>query len=335
MKLLTVIVPTYNVEKYIINSINSILQQDFNDFVIIIVDDASTDNTVKLVNKSFTAEIKNGKILLIEQECNGGPATSRQKALDCVTTPYVTFMDADDRYNSRDALQIMVEAIKKTDSDIVLFKYITDHGNIKLRKNVHIKNNTMNAREAFIERVCSDNPIWHYLWNKVYKTSVIKDNNVTFQYGLRGAEDVRFNEDLFPYLKNVYFLDEYLYVYNCTNSQSLTKKKSQGHIDQRESVMSIWHRECEHYDRVIKTICVPLNCIEECESILRLNLCNILIRQIKTITDRALADSIRTELLKTNHGKLISPIYKRALMEYEIDHLKTIIKTFVKKLIKH
>lgn len=336
MATLSVIMPAYNAGNYIVNTIESILKQDYEDFIIVIVDDASTDNTTKLIKEKYCAEILSGKIVLIEQKHNVGPATARQLALDRVNTPYVTFMDADDSYCSYNAFSMMIESAKRTNADMIIWKYIVNHGNVCLRKNYHAPNNLMEVKEAFIERVRSGNPIWHYLWNKLYKTSIIKENGITFLKGLKAAEDVRFNEDIFPHLTHVYFLNQYLYIYNCTNVSSLTSSSKKESIPvNREDVVQAWNQECIHYDRITKTICIPLNCLETCEPILRFELCYAFIHHLKRIRSKTLRKSIKKELINTIHGQLILPIYATAHRKYHINSFKAKIRLFIKRIIKH
>lgn len=332
--LFTVIIPTYNVEKYIVSTISSVFKQTYTDFCIIIVDDASTDNTVEIIKRKYEEEIISGKITLIEQKQNSGPATTRQMGLDNVTTPYVMFLDADDHYLSNQAFCAIEKKIRCTEADMIMWKYITDHGNIKLKKRCKLPTKEMCSKDAFIERVKSGNPIWHYLWNKVYKTSIIKENDISFINGLRGAEDVRFNEDLFPFLKKIAFIDEYLYVYNCTNTASLTSGGAKTSISE-DDIRRIWNRECENYTRLVNTICKPLDCSETCEPILRSALCMVFIRCMDQAKEKPWGNKLKEELLISEYGILIQPIYKKTKHKYQINKLNKKLRTIVKKFIKH
>lgn len=117
---------------------------------------------------------------------------ARQVGLNTLSTPYVTFLDADDTYRTSHAISFMVKAIKEYGPDFIMYKYVTDHGKIKLKKKYVLPTDrVLSSREAMIYKVNKPNPIWHYLWNKCYKTSVIKENHINFHPELRMAEDVR------------------------------------------------------------------------------------------------------------------------------------------------
>lgn len=94
-KTLTIVIPSYNVSSYVERCIGSILSQDTDDYSIIVVDDHSTDDTVAIIKERFSSKIEDGIITVIELEKNGGSAIARQTALEIVTTPYVTFVDAE------------------------------------------------------------------------------------------------------------------------------------------------------------------------------------------------------------------------------------------------
>jgi glycosyltransferase involved in cell wall biosynthesis len=103
---ISVIIPAYNVEAYIEQAINSVLSQSYPHFKLLIVDDASTDNTVEKI-KTFT----DSRLTLITGNKFGSPAKARNTALKQVTTPYVAFLDADDAYLPS-ALQLLLNAIE-------------------------------------------------------------------------------------------------------------------------------------------------------------------------------------------------------------------------------
>lgn len=90
-KLLTIIIPGYNVANFIVDTLREVFNQCESNFEVIYVDDASNDNTLMLIHQNFKNFIMEKRLSVIESEVNCGPATARQKALDKVQTPYVTF----------------------------------------------------------------------------------------------------------------------------------------------------------------------------------------------------------------------------------------------------
>ena len=201
-KLLTIIIPGYNVANFIVDTLREVFNQCESNFEVIYVDDASNDNTLMLIHQNFKNFIMEKRLSVIESEVNCGPATARQKALDKVQTPYVTFLDADDSYTSIHVVSALVRILKEEKPDLLMFKYITDHGKLKLKKKC-ILSSSLSAREAMIHKMKTANPIWDYLWNKCYKMSVIKNNKIKFEEGIRSAEDVEFNRQYLKLTKTI------------------------------------------------------------------------------------------------------------------------------------
>lgn len=330
--ILTIIMPTYNVEKYIIKSIRSILSQDSQEYRLIIIDDKSTDNTLSIIQATFKQEIENKKIELINLEINSGAAKARQIGLDMTTTPYVTFFDSDDSYKSNHAISTMIETIKKYHTDFIMFKYITDHGMIKLKKNYSLPSKKiLSSREAMIDKVNKANPIWHYLWNKCYKTSIIKDHNIRFHTNLRMAEDVRFNDDFLIHSHNLVFINRYLYLYNCCNSSSIShSNKTSGNID---NIIMRWNSECKNYERLMNN-CRLLECDKECKESLTANLCMSAINITQTYKESPWYTEIKNLIHQSPYYRDMQTIYPTLKRKIQREKKIRYIKILIKKILK-
>lgn len=90
--LISIIMPVYNAEEYIDDAIQSVLSQTYSNWELILVDDCSTDNSVKIINKYLS----DTRIKLLMNKVNSGPAVARNKALDNASGDYITFLDSDD-----------------------------------------------------------------------------------------------------------------------------------------------------------------------------------------------------------------------------------------------
>lgn len=112
----SIIIATYNMADYIMDSINSILCQDFNNYEIIIYNDASTDNTIEKIN-----EMKDKRIKLINGKRNIGLGASRNKAVENAKGEYILYLDADDTFYGKDVLTKINEVINKKHPDIAYF----------------------------------------------------------------------------------------------------------------------------------------------------------------------------------------------------------------------
>ena len=112
---ISIIIPVYNAEKYVSKCIDSLLNQTFQDFEIILVNDGSTDDSVKICREY--AECDN-RIILIDRE-NGGVCTARNAGLDVATGEMITFVDADD-WMPENSLQLLYSEYKRTNADLVI-----------------------------------------------------------------------------------------------------------------------------------------------------------------------------------------------------------------------
>ena len=115
--LISVIVPVYNVEKYLRKCVDSIVNQTYKNLEIILVDDGSPDNCGKICDEF--AEMDN-RVMVIHKE-NGGLSSARNAGLDIATGEYITFVDSDD-YIENDTYEKVVVAINKFDSDLIFFR---------------------------------------------------------------------------------------------------------------------------------------------------------------------------------------------------------------------
>ena len=120
----SLIIPAYNIENYIVKCITSILNQNYYNYEIIVVNDGSTDDTVKILEN-----IKNNKIKIINKK-NGGLSSARNEGLRHVTGDYIWFVDGDD-YIEKNALEILYNTLKDEMFDIISLKYYKEYEKLK------------------------------------------------------------------------------------------------------------------------------------------------------------------------------------------------------------
>ncbi|MBQ6708345.1 MAG: glycosyltransferase family 2 protein [Clostridia bacterium] len=180
MPKISVIIPAYNNEKYIAETLKSLQAQTFEDFEIVIVNDGSTDKTEEII-RSFDDE----RIRLFNQE-NAGVSAARNKALEEAKGDYVCFLDADDLYE-KNSLEGFINCALENDADLVL-------GRIK-RFDEHSEYINEYA-EKFAEKKIIDNFDKGLLWNllisnKFYKREKLVEYNIKFP-PIRYAEETPF-----------------------------------------------------------------------------------------------------------------------------------------------
>lgn len=115
--MISVVIPTYNKEKSITRTVESILEQDYTDFEIIIVDDCSSDDTVRIIENTFKKRIR-----LIQSKKNFGANTARNKGVLEARGDYIAFMDSDDVWD-KSKLSHCMKYIQETDADVIFHGY--------------------------------------------------------------------------------------------------------------------------------------------------------------------------------------------------------------------
>ena len=163
MPLISVIVPIYNVEKYLDRCVDSIINQTYKNLEIILVDDGSPDNCPQMCDDYAK---KDSRIKVVHKE-NGGLSDARNVGMEVATGEYVSFIDSDD-YISLDFYETLLETIVDNDSDIVecgVVKFYEDNSFDKYSDDLKVTNyDTVDGLEGLI----NENPFKQHVWNKLY-----------------------------------------------------------------------------------------------------------------------------------------------------------------------
>lgn len=197
---ITIIIPCYNVEKYIKKCLSSIIDQSYPNFEVFLIDDGSTDNTGKIIRQT----IKNDQRFKYFYQKNSGQAVARNFGLRKTKTKYVTFIDSDD-YVEKDFLKLLYQSIIENNSDISICYFN------RIYKN-HTKIHPIDALSS--ATTCT------VVWNKLYKTSLFSDNDISFPEG-KWYEDVEVTCNLFMLDISTSIVKLPLYDYRDNNSSTL------------------------------------------------------------------------------------------------------------------
>ena len=193
MPKVSVIVPIYNVEKYLEKCINSLLSQTLEDIQIILVNDGSKDNSGNIA-KEYEKNNKD-KVIYVEKE-NGGLSDARNYGLKYATGDFIAFLDSDD-YIEKNAYEEMYNKAIEENADYVECDFIWEFPNkIRVDKQYPYKNKK--EMLSFVRVVA---------WNKLIKRQLITDNNLEFPKGLR-YEDIEFTYKLIPFLNKFAYVDK-------------------------------------------------------------------------------------------------------------------------------
>ncbi|MBE8597255.1 glycosyltransferase family 2 protein [Xenorhabdus sp. BG5] len=228
--LVSIIMPAFNVESFIFNAINSVLNQTYNNIEIIIVNDGSTDNTLNVIENIAD---KNKNVIVISQ-INKGISSSRNLGLSKATGEYISFLDSDDSIEPI-FIESMLKKNVEENSDVVfcLNKTIDKNKNIKLSKNYEdINKLAVNYLNFDYFDICC----------MLIKRRFLLDNNLTFDEKLIVGEDVLFilmciNKT------NFYCVPKHLYNYVYRECSIMNKKWGEDdYINEIQAWDTIYHK---------------------------------------------------------------------------------------------
>lgn len=206
MSLLSIIVPAYNMDKYIRRCIDGILAQSLEDFELIIVDDGSIDGTLEICN--YYAQLDD-RIKVVHQK-NQGLSAARNAGLDCVKSDFITFIDADD-YVYPDYLEKMYFTIKKYDAEICICGYLRFSEVVPVQeKDMHTV--VVDNGKSMCAKIYNYNNSEKYVvaWGKLYRKTLF--DNIRYPVG-RIHEDQFVTYRVFYPCKKIVELTDKLYCY--------------------------------------------------------------------------------------------------------------------------
>lgn len=206
--MISVIVPIYNTAKFLSTCIESIIDQTYQDLEIILVNDASTDNSIRICN---TFREKDNRIVLIDKQQNEGVEKARYDGILTATGDYICFVDSDD-WLEKDTLKRMYEKAVETDADYVevgMQRVLDRHKIIKKKAYSTIKGLITQPQlfDSYYISFFGVNILSVNIWGKLYKSSILQ--NPPHPIGLAMGEDLYFNLEIFPHLQKIY-IDDYI-----------------------------------------------------------------------------------------------------------------------------
>lgn len=223
MPVISVIVPVYNVEKVLYHCIDSILNQIFNDFELILVDDGSTDNSGRICDE-YAGKDTRAKVI---HKQNGGVSSARNAGIEAAKGEYICFVDSDDYLESNYLKELVETKRKYADYDNIWcgFQTVEDY-NGKNKEAVIAKNDTGISCYSL-----EDIMILHERWldaspcNKLFNKRVVVNNNIKFPEDLSLGEDLLFNFEYLDSTKGkIVVINQPLYNYIRDGKESLDNK---------------------------------------------------------------------------------------------------------------
>lgn len=240
---LSIVIPVYNAEKYIEDTIKSILDQTYKNWELILVNDGSKDESQYICEK---LALKDKRIKLISKE-NSGVSDSRNTGIKAAQGKYIGFVDSDDLIE-KDMFEKMILNFYESEIIICGYKIRTIKG--KIIKDSFRKPSLKGI--FFLKEIenifMEEGQLFNSVWNKFYLTEIIKKNKIFFKTDLKTGEDLVFNLNYLSCIRKVSFLDENLYIYFKRENESITHS----YIENAFERLKIIYKELENFVKKAK-----------------------------------------------------------------------------------
>lgn len=223
MPKVSIIVPVYNVEKYLRKCLDSLINQTLNDIEIICINDGSTDKSLKILKEYKN---KDSRIILLNQE-NSGQSVARNRGIEIAKGEYLGFVDPDD-WIDLDYYEKLYNAASTNDTDIAVGGIIRVTG-IKKKKFLNFEKETITDNTKLKFELC-DVPEKSYIWNKIYKTQKLKEINLKFEEG-RIFEDCIFTPQALFFLGKMVTVPNTYYYYLRRNNSTVKQRSQKANAD--------------------------------------------------------------------------------------------------------
>ena len=207
--MVSIIVPVYNAEQYLRRCVDSILNQEYTDFELFLVNDGSTDSSGEICTEYGD---KDSRVIVIQKE-NTGVSDSRNQALDRARGKYLQFLDSDD-WITPDATRLFVRAAEEYGCDMVISDFYRVVGE-RLSPKGDIEEEGILAREEFAAHMMENPADFYYgvLWNKLYRRDLVEEHRLRMDTNINWCEDFLFNLEYIRYAKVFYALHAPIYYY--------------------------------------------------------------------------------------------------------------------------
>ncbi len=256
MSKITLAMPVYNVEGYIERALLSALNQTYDNYEVLVIDDKGADNSMDVVCKVQKEHPRGGLIRIVEHAQNRGTGATRNTAIDEAQGEYLMYMDSDDEITP-DCLEIHYRAIKETDADFTAGERIIIFSNGHERKGRSVPNKflLLNTQHDVIKYFFCGAPRSVVTWNRLYKLSFLKKNNI------RCIDHHFFEDNLFSFqirinAKKVALFPDITYKYYARQESTvntfklLSKKRFLDKIETAEQEL--------HYSQYLNTDCIHI-----------------------------------------------------------------------------
>ena len=243
---ISVIVPVYNVEKYLPRCIDSILAQTFTDFELLLIDDGSKDRSGEICDEYAK---KDGRIRVFHKE-NGGVSSARNLGLDNAKGDWICFCDSDDWLHTSNTFSLPFHELKEN-IDIIEIPYSRDGNFKKIKERVIIGKNDICRYYA--------NNFHNELWGRIFSRRLLRGKR--FVETLKIGEDVTFLMSFFSDIHSVYISSKGGYWYFRNSSSVMAKTSFEEEKKQTESYLKIIYQMHVPHEDIIGFYYTVASCI--------------------------------------------------------------------------
>ena len=209
----SIIIPVYNVEKHLDKCLQSVITQTCKDIEIIIVNDGSTDNSARIIERY---RLQDGRIKVITQE-NGGLSAARNSGLEIATHEYIMFIDSDD-FIEKNTCELLAEYINKDKGDVYVFGLYYNYDNRQSIGSQRLQYGKYESGTRYMETALSNGNFRTFAHSKLFKNSLLGDDTFAHSEKIRFAnsmlyEDMYFVVQALCNAKCIFVVPEYFYHY--------------------------------------------------------------------------------------------------------------------------
>ena len=247
--LISIVIPVYNAEKYLGGCLNSIQNQTYKNFEVILVNDGSIDHSETICKEFVEVDTRFRYFLKV----NGGASSARNFGLDHVTGDFITFIDADD-WVDENHLEVLINNIKENNSDMAVssIKKFDNVSRFKFRvysnQEKYLLNYNKLNREEFLvilPKLIHASNSYKIAVSKLFKKELVSD--VRFDESIIYGEDLEFFFKLYVNINSISYVDEVTYIYRL-HDESSSSKFGQLHMEQELAIYKKMYEKIEELD---------------------------------------------------------------------------------------
>ena len=227
----SVLVPFYNVEKYVGRCVESLFSQTYSNIEYVFVNDCTPDNSMDIINEYIDKFNVRNKCVIINHEVNKGISASRNDCLDNATGDYILFIDSDD-YIDKDMVELLVKAAIENNADISGCGYIEEYKDRRVQMPQRYTNNHVEMMRAITLLT-----IKGVMWKLLIRRSIVEENQVRFIPDNTMVDDYLFCCQVFFYAKSFASVDKCMYHYIQYNPNNYSKTREFNITSQAKAII--------------------------------------------------------------------------------------------------